>query len=273
MIDQESGDVERKLDCPVYLRDFASIACAHRPHKTVTRYGENVVEIGNTLHRKSLLATQDHLGGKLADRPCYDHDDDASDAIDDGIPGEDHHGSVADWRGQLGPPDLSAFHARSAFHAEMSGSSGNSTVCAFATSAGSRSVIAMDSAYCWIASSTSTRTSRPVFAASTRTCASATLVNSMLMPPMYSRAHLASTAGSGRVRTMQRTARATASPHSELTAFLVVRVKKLTSASTQASRSDATDAGHPSFRRHSDECRDTHLSGGGGDFASTWVSG
>jgi len=115
MIVQESRHIERHLDCSVQLRDLARVACAHPPDQAVPWNGENVVEIRDALHGQSVPAAERHFGGELTDGSGDQYDDDAADAVENGVTGQDHDGPAADWWGQVSPPDLTTFHAPPTF--------------------------------------------------------------------------------------------------------------------------------------------------------------
>ena len=123
MIVQQSRHIERHLNCSVQLRDLARIACAHQPDQAVARNCEDIVKIRDALHGQSLPAAERHFGGKLTDRSGDQYDDDAADAVENGITGQDYDRSAADWWGQFSPPDLTTFHAPPTFQSEIFGSS------------------------------------------------------------------------------------------------------------------------------------------------------
>ena len=90
MIVQQSRHIERHLNCSIQLRDLARIACAHQPDQTVARNSENVVKIRDALHGQSLPTAERHFGGELTDRSGDQYNDDAADAGENGITGQDH---------------------------------------------------------------------------------------------------------------------------------------------------------------------------------------
>ena len=190
---QESGHVERNLERTVQFRNLARVACAHQPDQAMARNRENVVEVRHTLHGQPLAAPQDDLSRKMADRSSDEYDHYTTDAVDNGIAGQEHDRPVTDWWGQLSPPDFPTFHARLAFHAAILGSSGINAACVSATSPASTSVMLVASRYWRTASSTSTATSRPCVAARPRSCSSTAVGRSMLMVQVYPCLCLAST--------------------------------------------------------------------------------
>ena len=63
----------------------------------MARNGEDIVKIRDALHGQSLPAAKRHFGGELADRSGDQDDDDAPDAVENGITGQDYDRATADW--------------------------------------------------------------------------------------------------------------------------------------------------------------------------------
>ena len=63
----------------------------------MARNGEDIVKIRDALHGQSLPAAERHFGGELADRSGDQDDDDAPDAVENGITGQDYDRATADW--------------------------------------------------------------------------------------------------------------------------------------------------------------------------------
>jgi len=99
MLNQGSVQVEGHPYRLVQFSNLLSVTGAHEPYQTLTRKGENIVAVCDTRHGQSLPAAEGHFGRKPAGRSSNEHDDDAADAVDDSIRGENHDGPVTDWRG------------------------------------------------------------------------------------------------------------------------------------------------------------------------------
>jgi len=190
--------VERRFDGLVQLRDFDGVACTYQPLQSVAWDRKDVVEVRDTPDWQPLAAPEDYFGRQLSNRAGDQGDYDRTNAVEDGIPGQDHDRSATHGWGQLRPPHFAALHASPAFQSGMRGSSPSNAACVSATSFASTSVIAVASRYCRMASSTSTRTSRPCFAASVRSCSSTLPGSSILTSLLYRGADAAST-GVGRL--------------------------------------------------------------------------
>lgn len=97
-------------------------------------YSENVVKIRDVLHGQSLPTAERHFDGEVTDRSGNQDDNDAAEAGENGITGQDHDRPTADRWGQFSPPDLTTFHAPTTGQSEISDSSASSVSCVSAPS-------------------------------------------------------------------------------------------------------------------------------------------
>lgn len=189
-----SRNGERSLDGSIEFVNFGGVACTHESLQTLARNREDVVEVRDTSDGQPLPPAEDDFGRELANRSGDEYDDDRTNAVENGIPGQDHNGSATHRWWQFGPPHFAALHASPAFQSGIWGNSASNAACVSASWFASTSVMAVASRYCRIASSTSARTSRPCFAARVRSCSSTLPGSSILTMLLYPGATEASTA-------------------------------------------------------------------------------
>lgn len=86
--------VERGLDGLVQLRDCGGVACTHQPLQSVAWNREYVVEVSDTPDGQPLPAAEHDFGREVANRSGDECDHNRTNAVKDGIPGEDYYGSA-----------------------------------------------------------------------------------------------------------------------------------------------------------------------------------